>query len=70
MESFNFSDTLLETSFKVLAFSMCETESEKEAFKIICEICRKYDLSVRKYMMVFDELQCRLKELENNDVKD
>lgn len=70
MDEIKLSDELLDMSYKMLMFSMCDTEQDKEMFKLICEICRKYDLSVRKYMMAFDEVTRRLQEMENNDVKD
>ena len=70
MDEIKLSDELLDASYKMLTFSMCETESEKEAFKATCEICKKYDLSFRKFMMATDELTRKFKELENNDVND
>ena len=70
MDEIKLSDELLDTSYKVLMYSMCETENERGVYRLICEICKKYDLSVRKYMMAFDELTRKLQELENNDVKD
>lgn len=70
MDEIKISDELLDVSYKILMYSMCNTENERGLYRLICDVCERYDLSVRKYMMAFDEMTKRLQELENNDVKD
>ena len=69
MDEIKLSDELLDMSYKMLMFSMCKTERDKELLKIMCEICQKHDLSIRKFMMAFDEVTRRLQELENNNAE-
>ena len=67
MENANISEDLLDNAYKLLMLSMSKTDFEKATFETICAVCDKHNLSVRKYMAAVNELNDRLKELENND---
>lgn len=63
METFEFSDMLVESAFRIVMQSNCKTEKEKEMFLIICEACDKHNISVRAYMAALGEISQALKEL-------
>ena len=67
METFEFSDMLVESAFRIVMQSNCKTEKEKEMFLIICEACDKHNVSVQAYVSILGEVSSRLKELEEQD---
>ena len=62
MDNFTFSDAFMDVAFKALMFGECETEEERKLFKIICDVCNKYDIRVRSYIEASSEIEQRMRE--------
>ena len=67
MAEFKLSDSVIETAFRTLVLSECDTDDEVREFTILCEICDKHRISVKAFMAVSGEFEERLKELQTND---
>lgn len=67
MEQANFTDDLFDLAFKALAFNNAKTEVEKQSLQLICDICERHGVSVRKYMAILCEVDIELKKLKQED---
>lgn len=67
MAKMKFSDDFLNTAYKMVASSMCESDLESQMFGLVCEICDKYGVSTMKFMLCLNELNRRLAEAEQEN---
>lgn len=64
MNDFTVSDALLESAYRIIFRSACETEKDRAVFAAICQSCDKNGISVQKYLTVLSEVSEKIKELE------
>lgn len=64
MNNLNFSEEFLDFAYKALGSSVCQTDDEIDSFSILCRVCDKYGISIRKFMAALNELN---KLMEDNN---
>lgn len=65
MQHAELTDAFVDLAYRIVVQHSCETPEERATFDIVCEICDKYDIPVRKYIDAVQELAKRLNEKED-----
>jgi hypothetical protein len=70
MFNMEFGENFIDFCYRVIGASAATTEREKQTFIILCEVCDKYNISIKKCSDLLRELNDRLSALEDNDDSD
>ena len=67
MPNYDFSESFLELAYRAVAYSNCKTEEEKRHFEMLCNICDKFEVPVKKYLDMLNEMTELLKEFNSDN---